>query len=94
MFTQIEPLAIDKVEIVAAGATAVDVKTNNRKFVLQNQHETNTVHIKEKAVDNVAATTSNGYIVYAKETSIPLVAKKLSVIASAGNTTVAIVYLK
>jgi len=92
---RIEPLAIDSIQILSVGTTAQDVKICHDKYIIiQNQHATQTLHIKEKSVDGTAVTESNGYIIYPKESSIPLSVNTLSIIASGASTTAAILILK
>lgn len=90
MYVQIEPLAIGKITIVTAGTTAADVAIACKNVLLQNQHETNIVYVKDKKYGTV--TTTTGLAIYPKE-SITLTAETLSVIASAGSTTLAVVEL-
>ena len=91
MYTQIEPFGIGKITIVSVGATAEDLAINNKKVVLQNQHASNIIYIKDKVYGTV--TTSTGWAIYPKE-SITLTAETLSVIASGATTPLAVIELK
>lgn len=87
---QTEPLELDKISIVSAGTTAKDIEVKNRSCVIQNQHDTQILYVSNKEYGAVTATT--GYAIYPKETSLPLTAETLSIIASGATTTAAIVY--
>lgn len=94
MYTYQEPYKIGKIEIITAGTTAVDFAPKGRMFMLQNHHASNTVYFKNKTVDGLAATATNGYILYAKETTMPFMSTDtISILASAGSTSVAVIYL-
>jgi hypothetical protein len=90
MYVQIEPLAIGKITIVTVGTTAADVVIAGKSVLLQNQHETNIVYVKDKKYG--AVTTSTGLAIFPKE-SITITAETLSVIASGATTSLAVVEL-
>lgn len=87
-------LKIDRVEAVTAGTTASTVKVNGLACLIQNNSESATVYFKEKSEDGKAATTSNGFALAGGKTlEIPLVARELSVVASAASTDVRVMIL-
>ena len=76
------------------GTTAKDISLGYRAFLLRNTHATNSLHFREKTVDNTAVTSSNGFTLAAGEcTPIVLRADKLSVLGSAASTTYQILLL-
>lgn len=87
-------LKIDRVVTLTAGTTASTVKVNGLACLLQNNSESATVYFKEKSEDGKAATASNGFALGAgKTTEIPMVARELSIVASAASTDVRILIL-
>ena len=86
---------IEKVVKLTAGTSAQTVAVNGLSFMLQNLSESATVYFKEKRDDGKAASSSNGYAVGpGKETTIPMVAMDLSVVASAASTDVRVLILE
>lgn len=85
---------IEKVEKLAAGTTARDVEVNRRSFYLANASDSALVYFKERSEDGKACTAANGFILPPKTIfPRPLCAKTLSVLASAADTDVRILYV-
>lgn len=82
-----------RVEKLTAGTTATSVMVNGHAFLIANNSEAS-VYFKEKALDNTAATSSNGFLLPAgKTTDQPIVAEELSIVASAASTDVRVLIL-
>lgn len=92
MYTQNEPLKIKSIEVLSIGTTETEVLVNHKTFAIQNQHESQILYMRDKADDSIAATSSNAYAIFPKETTMLFTAKKLSLIASAATTPVIIIY--
>lgn len=87
-------LKIDKIVKLTAGTTAQSVMVNGLACLIQNCSESAVVYFKEKSEDGKAATTSNGFALAGGKTlEIPLVARELSVVASAASTDVRVMIL-
>lgn len=79
---------------LTVGTKAQTVAVNSKTFLIANASETATVYFKEAAEDAVAVTASNGFALLPKETlQVPLCARSLSIIASAADTDVRLLYL-
>ena len=86
---------IEKVVTMTAGTSAQTVAVNGLAFLMENLSESATVYFKEKRDDGKAVTASNGYALGpGKETTIPMVAMDLSVVASAASTDVRVLILE
>ncbi len=84
---------IQRVEALTVGTTASTVAVNGRGFLIAN-HSANAVYFKEKAADDTDATSSNGFLVPAgTATLVPVVAEKLSVVASDAGSSVSVLIL-
>lgn len=83
-----------RVEKLTAGTTATSVMVSGHAFLIANNSADASVYFKEKAADNVACTSSNGFLVPAgKTTDEPMIAEELSVVASAASTDVRVLIL-
>lgn len=81
-------------EKVVVGTSAKSISVNSKTFLMVNASEANTVYFKEMAEDGKAVTTATGFALLPGQTlQIPLCARTLSVIASAADTDVRILYL-
>ena len=85
---------LEKVLALTVGTTAETVNVGCKAFLIANNSAEASVYFKEKAVDNTAATTSNGFLVPAgKTTGEPMISESLSVVASAADTDVRVLIL-
>ena len=81
-------------EKVTVGTSAKSVSINSKTFLMVNTSETATVYFKEAAEDGKAVTAANGFaLLPGQMLRVPLCARQLSVIASAADTDVRILYL-
>ena len=88
------PKAIKEIKVVSVGTTATDVAVNSKAFIIANNHATQSLYFKEKAVDGVGCTTSNGFLLPANTVlDKVLTAETLSMIASGASTDVRIMYV-
>ena len=84
---------IESVVALQAGTTAQSVMINGLSCLIQNNSE-NAVYFKEKRLDGVAATASNGYrLAPGAGTVLPLTAMELSVAAEADDSDVRVMVL-
>lgn len=85
---------IKRAEKLKVGTSAKDLAVNRRDFYLVNTSESATVYFKEKSVDGKACTADNGFALPPKTIfPRPLCAKTLSVIASAADTDLRVLYV-
>lgn len=87
-------MIIRSAEKVSVGTSAKTVNVNSKTFLLVNTSETATVYFKEAAEDGKAATAANGFALLPKQMlQLPLCARQLSVISTAADTDVRILYV-
>lgn len=87
-------MIVRSAEKVTVGTSAKSVNVNSKTFLMVNTSETNTVYFKEMAEDGKAVTAATGFALLPKETlQLPLCARTLSMIASAADTDVRLLYL-
>lgn len=85
---------IDSVIALSLGVQAQTVRVNGLACLVQNNSDT-TVYIKEKRDDGQDVTAGNGWALAAgKETSVPLVARELSLAALAEGADVRVLVLE
>ena len=86
-----------KLESVAAltlGASAQTVRVNGLSCLVENNSDTATVYFREKRMDGLAASASDGWALGPGEkTSVPMAALELSLIADAADTDVRVLLL-
>lgn len=85
---------IETIEALKVGTTETEVRVNSRAFLIQNLSESAIVYFKEKREDNKKVTATTGFAIPAGHTlEVTLRARKLSLVASAANTDVRIMYV-
>lgn len=85
---------IERIDRLKIGTTAKDIAVDRRDFFLENVSEGATVYFKEKSEDGRACTVENGFALMPKTVfPRPLCAKTLSVIASAADTDLRVLYV-
>lgn len=85
---------IERIEKVKVGTTAKDIAADRRDFFLENVSESATVYFKEKSEDGKVCTAENGFALLPKTIfPRPLCAKTLSVIASAADADLRVLYV-
>ena len=86
-------LVIQNTKKVSAGTKAVSVEAYCRPFLMVNTSATATVYFKEAAEDGKAVTADNGFALLPGQTlRIPLMARKLSIIASEADVDVRLLF--
>lgn len=87
-------MIVRSAEKVIVGTSAKSVNVNSKTFLMVNTSEANTVYFKEMAEDGKAATAANGFaLLPGQMLQLPLCARTLSMIASAADTDVRLLYL-
>ena len=93
MYTYNEPYSIQNIKVNSTLVDTVDnVKISSRKFILANTGA-QPLYFKEKSMDSVDCTASNGMLVPALSVFPILTASTLSIISNATGTSYAIMYL-
>ena len=86
-------LIIESTKKVNAGTKAVSVEAHCRPFLMVNTSGSATVYFKEEAEDGKAVTEANGFVLLPGQTlRIPLMARKLSILASEADVDVRLLF--
>jgi hypothetical protein len=85
---------IEKIVKLTLGTSAQCVRVNGLACLIQNNSDSAIVYFKEERDDGKKATSSNGFALGpGKTTEIPLVARELSLVATAASTDVRVLIL-
>ncbi len=87
----LEPLAIDRIETVAVGTTAVTVRTDGQPCLLQNSDALNVVYVQ---VNGIVPTSGNSYALGAGDKTGVFIAQNIGLLSANTDKTVTIVYFK
>ena len=87
-------MIVRNAEMITVGTSAKSVAVNSKTFLMVNTSEAGTVYFKEKAEDGKDVTAATGFaLLPGQMIQIPLCARTLSMIASAADTDVRLLYL-